>query len=247
MDIKEQFYKAIKKAGRAMLEVSVDTSETRERLLGILFEKVLDELFPGKKGVRHPAAEETTSELIRLGVPKGSLDVGFMKTTVPLLNVAVILHRMMYPQGTVQIIWKDYRHTVRPGLPAKELARALLDLDALMPEFEARGKIVIDRIAIERKALQIVQITVKHQLEAVLPAMGIRCGYDIQDTKVHIDMTKTFSGSLDIPLTELADFLADPERILSALQPPAEGDVVDTHMTFPTSYPRTFGSIIQFP
>ena len=230
-----------------MLEDSIDSSEPPERLLGILFERVLEELFPPKKGARFPAAEETATELLRLGVPKGSLDVSFMKTTVPLLNVVAVLHRIKYPKGTVQIIWKDYQRTVRPGLPAKELARALLDLDALMTELEARGKVIIERIAIERKALQIVQITVKHQLEAVLPAMGIRCGYDIQDTKVHIDMTKTFSGSLDIPLTELADFLADPERILAALQPPTEGDVVDTHITFASPFPRTTSPTFQFP
>lgn len=236
MDMNEQFHAAVKKAGRAMLEESVDTTETPEQLLGGLFGKVVDELFPPKKGARYPAAEETASELIRLGVPKRSMDVGFMRTTVPLLNVVAVLHRIKYPKGTVQIIWKDYQRTVRPGLSAKDLARALLDLDALMPELEARGKRLIERIAIERKALQIVQITVRNQLEAVLPAMGIRCGYDIRDTKVHIDLSKTFTGSLDIPLTELGDFLADPERIMAALQAPAEGEVVDTHMTFPSPY-----------
>ena len=241
------FIKASEKAIDAMLRECISSDEIPGRLVEYMFSNVIDELFSAKEGGTCATAEGTAAELIRLGVPKKSMVIGYQHTLVPLRNATYTLHRLQHPQGTVAIHWKEYQYTIRPMLSAKELARAILDLDAMLPKLEEVGEEMVRRVAVQKKAEEIVRITVLNQLEAVMPALGIRCGFDIRHGKVHIDLHKTFSGSVDIPLTELPDFLADTERILALLQPPKEGEVVDTHITFPNPFPHGFGWRRHFP
>ena len=238
---------ASEKALKAVQQECTSADDLPGRLVEHLFSNVVDELFAAKERGKCATAEGTAAELIRRGVPRKSMVIGYQHTLVPLHNATFTLHRLQYPQGTVAIHWKRYQHIVQPMLSAKELARAILDLDALLPELEEMGEELVRKAAVHKKAEEIVRITVLNQLEAVIPALGIRCGFELRHGKVHIDLQKNFSGSIDIPLTELPDFLADTERILALLQPPREGEVVDTHITFPNPFPHGFGSRRHFP
>ena len=245
--MKKIFREAAEKAMRTMLHACTSEEDIPGKLAEYLYSNVIDEMFAAKVGGKCATAEVAAAELIRMGVPKESLVVGHQHTLVPLRNATYTLHRLQHPQGTVTIHWKEYQHTVRPMLSAKELAQAILDLDALLPQLEEKGKELVERVAVNKKALAIVRITVMNQLEAVMPALGVRCGFDIQEDKVHIDLSKTFSGSVDIPLADLRDFLADPDRILAVLQPPQKGVVMDTRLTFPDPFTPSLGWWKQFP
>ena len=101
-------------------------------------------------------------------------------------------------------------------------------MDEELPALGTRAKEFLDRLAVEMKAEEIQRITVKAQLDAILPAMGINCRFDVTDDKVRLNMTRTFQGSVDLPIAELQAFLADPERILGTLHPDGNGYVDDT-------------------
>ena len=80
----------------------------------------------------------------------------------------------------------------------------------------------------ELKAEEILQVSVGAQLEAVLPAMGLGCTFSVKGDKVHMDLTRTFQGSVDLPISELQAFLSDPQRILGTLRPDGNGYVDDS-------------------
>ena len=233
MNTKEIFQQAVKKYSRLLLREYVDTPGSVNQLREKLFSSVVGDLLTAPKKVgkdrdrKVPKAEETALELIRLGVPKKSLSFGFMDVCVPLQNAVCILHRLRFPPGTVEISWKGYRRAVTTSLPAKDLARIILELDELLPELEGKTQELAERVAVELMALKIQRITVKRQLEEVLPAMGIRCGFDVIDDKVHLQLTRTFQGEMEIPLSELQAFLSNPDRIFASLQPPSSAYVED--------------------
>jgi hypothetical protein len=233
MDTKELFLKAVKKYSRILMQDCLVSPKSPERLLEHLFADVVGEVLTApKKGGTVPKAEETAIELGRQGVPRESMHIGFQQVTVPLRNSTCILHRIKFPAGTVEVDWKKYRRVVTSSRPAKELASIILELDELLPMLEIKWKELLDRILVEMKALQIQRITVKSQLEAVLPALGIQCGFDVKDDKVELHLTRTFTGAVNIPLAELSSFLADPDRILATLQPYKDGRVEDVDNTF---------------
>ena len=228
MDTKDRFQIAVKNAREALEKQAVYESVTPYHVLARLFSSVVEDVLVSlKKGGTVPKAEETALELIRLGVPKKSLSFGFMDVCVPLQNAVCILHRLRFPPGTVEISWKGYRRAVTTSLPAKDLARIILELDELLPELEVKTQELAERVAVELMALKIQRITVKRQLEEVLPAMGIRCGFDVIDDKVHLQLTRTFQGEMEIPLSELQAFLSNPDRIFASLQPPSSAYVED--------------------
>ena len=228
MTTKELFLKAVKKYSRVLMQECLFSPESPERLLEHLFADVVgDVLTAPKKGGKVPKAEKTAIELVRRGVPGESMHVGFQQVTVPLRNSTCILHRIKFPAGTVEVDWKEYRRVVTSSRPADDLARTILELDELLPTLEVKWKQLLDRILVEMKAMQIQRITVMKQLETVLPALGIHCGFDVKDDKVELHMTRTFTGEVKLPIAELAAFLADPERILETLLPDMRGRVED--------------------
>ena len=233
MNTKERFQQAVRKYSRLLLREYVDTPGSVNQLREKLFSSVVGDLLIAPKKVgkapdrKVSKAEKTALELIRLGVPKKSLRFGFMEISVPLQNAVCILHRLRFPPGTIEISWKGYRRFVTTSLPAKDLARIILDLDELLPELEVKTQELVERVAVELKALQIQRITVKHQLEEILPALGIQCGFNVIGDKVHLHLTRTFLGEMEIPLSELQAFLSDPDRIFASLQPPCNARVED--------------------
>ena len=220
MDTKDRFHIAVRNAREALQKQAVYESVTPYHVLARLFSSVVEDMLVAlNKGRTVPKAEETAAELIRLGVPKKEMDTTFMRISIPLPNATFILHKCQYPPGTVEVQWNKHHCVLRSGLPAKDLARTILDLAPLLPELLTVHKELVDRFAVERKARQVMRITVKSQLEAVIPEMGIDCQYEVLDGVVHLNMARRFEGQVDVPLAELAAFLADPERIDAALKP----------------------------
>jgi hypothetical protein len=180
-----------------------------------------------KKGTQ-AQAEETVVELFRKGVPKSSVTFCFSYLAVSLAHATYYIYRTEPARGSVQVNWNGHRFTVKPAVPSKELAEAILRTDAKFPELKARVQEFLDRMAAELKAEEIMAIAVGAQLEAVIPALGIGCTFHVTDDKVHMDLTRTFKGSVDLPIAELQAFLADPARILGTLHPDGNGYVDDS-------------------
>ena len=231
MDTRTRFRRAVKKACKTLSRQFSFNGNEPESALEILFSVVMgDTLAPNRKGAVAPKAEETAAALIRLGVPKGSVHAGYSEVKIPLRYATYYLQRQLVnPKGAVQVDWIGLSCVVVPTLSAEELARAFLDLDEPLPELEARGKDLVLRISSQKKAAQIQQAAVKAQLDAVIPALGIECSFGVKGDTVHLDLTRLFQGFVEMPLSELSAFLADPERILAALNAPREGYVRHEH------------------
>ena len=231
MDTKSRFRRAVKKSCKILLRQFSFNANEPEKALELLFSDVIyDTLAPMRKDAVSPKAEDIAIALIRLGVPRGSVHAGFSEVKIPLRHSTYRLERqLMSPQGAVQVHWNGLHCVVIPTLSAEDLARALLDLDELLPKLDAYGKTLVLRIGAERRAAQIERTAVKAQLDAVIPALGIECSFSVKDGTVHLDLSRLFQGFVDIPTSELAAFLADPERILSVLHPPHAGYVREEH------------------
>lgn len=181
-----------------------------------------------KKGGMPGPAEETVAELIRHGVPKSAVAFCFSYLAVTLAHATYYFYRTEPARGSVQVNWNGQRFTAKPTLRSKDLAEAILRMDTELPALETRIKEFLDRLAAELKAEEILQVSVGAQLEAVLPAMGLGCTFSVKGDKVHMDLTQTFQGSVDLPIAELQAFLSDHERILGTLHPDGNGYVDDT-------------------
>ena len=198
--------------------------ETRQ-----MFADFVSEHLNLRKKNRMPGpAEETVAELIRHGVPKSAVTFCFSYLAVTLAHATYYFYRTEPARGSVEVDWNGHLCTVRPALRSKDLAEAILRMDTELPALEAKVKDFLDRMAAELKAEEILQVSVGAQLEAVLPAMGLGCTFSVKGDKVHMDLTRTFQGSVDLPISELQAFLADPERILGTLHPDGNGYVDDT-------------------
>ena len=194
-----------------------------------MFADFVSEHFNRRKKVGMPGpAEETVAELIRQGVPKSSVTFCFSYLDVELAHATYYLYRTEPDRGSVQVNWNGLRFTAKPTLRSKDLAEAILRMDTELPALETRIKEFLDRLAAELKAEEILQVTVRAQLEAVLPGMGLGCTFSVKGDNVHMDLTRTFQGSVDLPIAELQAFLANPERILGTLHPDGNGYVDDT-------------------
>lgn len=219
---------SIKKTTRSLLRECPYNRETPEKLVNRLFSELVGEVL-GKRNKNGTSAraEETVAELIRSGLRKDDVEPRFAYLGVALEHATYYLYRTEPGKGSVEVHWKGFQCSVKPALQAKELAQAIRELDAMFPELEVRMKEFLERVAVERKAAEIQRIAVGAQLEAVLPDMGLGCTFNVKDDKVHLDLTRTFQGSVDLPLAELQAFLADPERIHDTLQPDKHGYVHD--------------------
>ena len=225
--MKIEFNKTIIKSSRSQRRYF--SPLTPEEMTQEMFSDFVSEHLNLRKKNRMPGpAEETVAELIRHGVPKSSVTFCFSYLSVALAHATYYLYRIEPAQGSVQVNWNGRRFTVKPISSAKDLAEAILRIDEKFPELEAKVKEFLDRLAVEMKAEEILQVTVGAQLEAVLPAMGLGCTFRVRGDKVHMDLTRTFQGSVDLPISELQAFLVDPERILGTLHPDGNGYVDDT-------------------
>ena len=214
---------------RALMRRKHYTPLTPEEVTRQMFEDFVGEhLKVRKKNGMPGTAEETVVELFRQGVPKSAVTFCFSYLAVSLAHETYYLYRTEPARGAVEVNWNEFKSTVTPTVRPKDLAEAILRMDAEIPALETRIKEFLDRLAVEMKAEEILQVTVGAQLEAVLPGMGLGCTFRVRGDKVHMDLTRTFQGSVDLPISELQAFLADPERILGTLHPDGNGYVDDT-------------------
>lgn len=211
---------------RSLLRRSQYNQLTPEAVTQRLFADFVSEhLNLRKKNGASARAEETVLELFRQGVPKSSVTFCFSYLAVKLAHATYYIYRTEPDRGSVQVNWHGYRFTVKPTIPSKELAEAILRIDAKFPELKTKVKEFLDRMAVELKAEEILRISVGAQLKAVMPDMGLGCTFDVKGDRVHLDLTRNFHGSVDLPVSELQAFLNDPERILGTLRPNKKGSV----------------------
>ena len=228
MDTKQNIRNAIKKASRQLLRCCIYSQDETEQVVEHLLADVIGIVFAArrKNGVT-PKAEETVAEMIRLGVPKNIIRARYEYVEVSLQNAKYTFYRNGYYPDSIQIDWNGCLCIEKSTLSPIDLARTIIDLDTLLPFLGCKAEELIVKISGEKKAIQIQRATVKPQLEAVLPAMGIGCMFGIKDGVVQLQLSKSFSCFIDIPISELSAFLSDPERILSTLKPSQEGYVDD--------------------
>ena len=236
MRLETRFQNIVRRFVKKLLQEHKVVRGKPEDLVNSMHNGVINVLLTSpRKDKTAPRAEEVAVELIRSGVPKDSIRARFLYIEVQLENGTYFLYRTGRPKGTVQVDWNGNRCVVQTTLSPKELAETLQGLDGLLPQLEACGEELLVRMRAELKAEEIQRTAVRNQLEAALPPMGVACTFDVKDDKVHLQLTRAFQGNVDLPLTELAAFLSDPERILASLQPAEEGFVEDSerHYFFP--------------
>ena len=218
MRLETRFQNIVRRFVKKLLQEHKVVRGKPEDLVNSMYNGVINVLLTSpRKDKTAPRAEEVAVELIRSGVPKDSIRARFLYIEVQLENGTYFLYRTGRPKGTVQVDWNGNRCVVQTTLSPKELAETLQGLDGLLPQLEACGEELLVRMRAELKAEEIQRTAVKKQLEAVLPALGIACAFDVKDDNIHLQLSRVFQGKVDLPLTELADFLSDPDRILATV------------------------------
>lgn len=188
------------------------------------YRQVLQTLMEGlDRETTPPRPEDVALTLLRQGVPAKEIQASHKHLDVYLPNSVYRIFRMN-DFGSFRMMRPASCGTVRTALGAQTMADFLLAFEALVPMLEKQIEAVLGEMLTavrekkaELKAREIERKTVQIQLDEVLPDLGVNCHYEVNDGVVHLDLTRTLTASLDIPLTELQDLLRDPERILSAL------------------------------
>ena len=138
---------------------------------------------------------------------------------------------------------------ISPGLSTEDTVRFVLLLDELLPRIDEAAGVLFDELQkeyrnkqTEMKALEIARKAVEAQIADVLPGMGIKAKYKIADGKVKLNLTRTLTGEVEVPLEALRDFLSDPGRVESALKvepvsPEPEKDPDFPHPFSPKYFP----------
>lgn len=174
-----------------------------------------------------PRAEETAVALLRKGVSRTAVHASFKHVTVTLSHGRYRIFRetSSFQAGSVRVLAPGYTRVEMLPMSSDALAELLLALDEAVPDIRDVAERLLEAIddetrrkEAERKAGEIGMTTAARLLEG-LPALGVGCEYEVIGGTVHLDLTKTLTASLDIPLEELPAFVSDPGRILSALSP----------------------------
>ena len=178
-------------------------------------------------GPHVPKAEETAAALLRKGVPRTAVRASFKHVTVTLPHGRYRIFRETsgFRAGSVRILAPGYTRVGMLPLTSEGLAELLLTLDAAVPDIKDVAERLLEAVddetrrrEAERKAGEIGMTAAARLLEG-LPALGVGCEYRVDGGTVHLDLTRTLTASLDVPFEELAAFVSDPGRILSALSP----------------------------
>lgn len=171
--------------------------------------------------------EETAIKIIRHGIPKENISAKSTYLTARLPNADYRLYRETSgsPAGTIRITWKGCIVYISSGLSSEDTARFILQLDDHLPRIDGAAEALFEELLNEyrnkqkeMKALEIARKAIDAQLASVLPGLGISVNYTIADGKVHLHLTRTYSGEVELPLEALGDFLSDPGRVESALK-----------------------------
>ena len=198
-------------------------SEILQRFLS----DVACELSKGDGEKHAPRAEETVAAILRKGVAASAVRVSFKHITLTLANGVYRIYREMsgFPEGSVRILKPGCTWTVMLALTSDALAEFILYLDEGLPEIEPIADHISEAIEAERRRREAekkadeIGMTAVAKLLEVLPALSVGCEYGLRDGKVHLELTKTLTASLDIPLEELPAFISDPEKICAFLSP----------------------------
>ena len=195
--------------------------------------------------------EETATRLIHHGIPKGNISAKFNYLTASLPNADYRLYRETSGNSadTIRITRNGYSVYITSRLSSEETARFVLLLDEHLPRIdEAAGALfgeLLQKYRNKQKemmALEIARKAVEAQIADVLPGMGIKAKYKIADGKVKLNLTRTLTGEVEVPLEALRDFLSDPGRVESALKvepvsPEPEKDPDFPHPFSPKCFP----------
>ena len=223
-----------------------------------LFQSVVKDLaeefeVPESKDIRMNP-EETTTRLIHHGIPKGNISAKFNHLTASLPNADYRLYRETSGNSadTIRITRNGYSVYITSRLSSEETARFVLLLDEHLPRIdEAAGALFGELLQkyrnkqTEMKALEIARKAVEAQIADVLPGMGIKAKYKIADGKVKLNLTRTLTGEVEVPLEALRDFLSDPGRVESALKVEPVSPESEKDPDFPRPFsPKCFPSNI---
>ena len=223
-----------------------------------LFQSVVKDLaeefeVPESKDIRMNP-EETTTRLIHHGIPKGNISAKFNYLTASLPNADYRLYRETSGNSadTIRITRNGYSVYITSRLSSEETARFVLLLDEHLPRIdEAAGALFGELLQkyrnkqTEMKALEIARKAVEAQIADVLPGMGIKAKYKIADGKVKLNLTRTLTGEVEVPLEALRDFLSDPGRVESALKVEPVSPESEKDPDFPRPFsPKCFPSNI---
>ena len=193
-----------------------------------LFQSVVKDLaegFGAEDNSMNP--EETAVGLIHHGIPKENICAKYKHLTAVLPNADYRLYRETsgYPADTIRITRNGGSVDISPGLTAEDTVRFVLLLDENLPRIDEAARALFYELQkeyrnkqTEMKALEIARKAVEALLADVLPGLGINGKYTIADGKVHLHLTRTYSGEVELPLEALGDFLSDPGRVESALK-----------------------------
>ena len=198
--------------------------------------------------------ESVMVELIRQGIPKEHIFASFKHLTATLTNASYRFYRRTdgYPSGTIRIKRYGSYVIIRSTLPPKEIARLIILLDHHLPEIDdAAGKLfeklqqLFRKKQTENMALEISRRVIETQIADVLPGLGITAKYDISDGKIRLNLTRTYSAEVELPLEELQDFLSNPKLVESALKLEPVSPTPEKNTVFPHRFtPKHFHSNI---
>ena len=223
-----------------------------------LFQSVVKDLaeefeVPESKDIRMNP-EETATRLIHHGIPKGNISAKFNYLTASLPNADYRLYRETSGNSadTIRITRNGYSVYITSRLSSEETARFVLLLDEHLPRIdEAAGALFGELLQkyrnkqTEMKALEIARKAVEAQIADVLPGMGIKGKYEIEDGKVRLHLTRTYTADIELPFEALPDFLSNPELIESALKLEPVTPVPEKVPLFPRPFsPKSFSSNI---
>ena len=198
--------------------------------------------------------EETMASLIRQGVPKDNISATFKYLDADLPNASYRLYRKNggHPAGAIRITRNGCFVYIRSTLVPDELARFLLLLDARLPEIDEAAYVLFDELQQmflmrqkENMALVIARKSVEAQLADVLPGMGITGKFEISDGRVRLNLTRTYTAEVELPLEALPEFLSEPGRVEASLKVKPVSPEPERGPVFPQSFPpKCFSSKI---
>ena len=205
--------------------VVVTPDQIRRHLLSSVWAGCLDAL-AGRDGAEADGAmtaELALAELIRRGVPRGSIRVREGSFRLTLANSEYRMYRRGAAE-TVACPWpSDLWSVVRVG--GECFADFLQYFDARVPEIVAEVPAILETIRqrqLEGKKAkmerEIRKTAVRSLLEQCLGPLGITAGFRLgEDGRVTLDLSRMESARLEFPLEKLTEVLRDPASVLTML------------------------------
>lgn len=209
----------------AVTLVVVTPDQIRRHLLSSVWAGCLDALASqeGTEAEGAMTAELALAELIRRGVPRGSIRVREGSFRLRLANSEYRMYRRGAAE-TVACPWpSDLCSVVRVG--GERFADFLQLFDASVPEIVAEVPAILETIRRrqleEKKARmerEIRKTTVRALLEQCLGPLGITAGFRLgEEGQLTLDLSRMESARLEFPLEKLTEVLRDPASVLTML------------------------------